>query len=339
MIPSHPYPILRSAPAPVRRAGIGVLIVVCAALFNVGCAGSRQQEFASADQAVQGLITALRADDTESLRRILGRGSEDLVESGDPVRDRQNAERFLQAYDQRNALVPDPAGGMTLEVGPEGWPLPIPVVQDASTGNWRFDTDAGMDEIINRRIGRNELNVIEVCRAIADAQQDYAAMDPDGDGIAEYARSIISSEGKRDGLYWPTGEGEAASPLGPLVAEAVEEGYSATSGGGEPRPYHGYCYRLLHAQGPNAAGGAMDYVISGRMIGGFAAVAYPADYGSSGIMTFMVDRQGVVYQKDLGPDTERVARAMKAFDPGPGWQVVPKETTAAAAPATPAKGQ
>jgi hypothetical protein len=206
--------------------------------------------------------------------------------------------------------------------------MPVPIVKE--NDKWRFDADAGREEIINRRIGRNELNVIEVCRAFVDAQQDYALANPNGSAVNEYARQFISDPGKKNGLYWPTAAGEAPSPLGPFVAEAVEQGYTAeVNKTDEPRPYHGYCYHMLKSQGPGApGGGAMDYIVNGRMIGGFAAVAYPADYGNSGIMTFIVNQQGVVYQKDLGDDTVKIARAMETFDPA-GWQAVPAETGAA----------
>jgi hypothetical protein len=210
---------------------------------------------------------------------------------------------------------------MTLVVGSQDWPLPIPIVKNPDNGKWSFDTDAGKDEIVNRRIGRNELDVIEVCKAIVDAEQDYAHSDPDNDGVPEYAQKVISDPGKRNGLYWEAGPNEPQSPLGPLVANAVDEGYSTSPNpSGEPRPYHGYCYHLLSSQGPNATGGAIDYVVNGRMIGGFGVIAYPADYGNSGIMSFIVNHEGIVYQKDLGEDTTRIAKAISAYDPGPGWQ-------------------
>ena len=195
---------------------------------------------------------------------------------------------------------------------------PVPIV--SSKNGYIFDSETGRDEILNRRIGRNELDAEQVCLAIADAQREYVARNPTSSDLPEYARKLVSDSGKKDGLYWPTDEGEPASPMGPLVASAAVEGYgakSATSGG--PRAYHGYRYRLLTRQGAHAKGGAIDYEVNGKLIGGFAVVAYPAQYGNSGIMTFITNHDGVVYQRDLGPDTQRLAEAMTEFDPGPEW--------------------
>jgi hypothetical protein len=213
---------------------------------------------------------------------------------------------------------------VTLTVGDEEWPLPIPLVK--ADGGWQFDTDAGDDEILSRRIGRNELSTIQVCLAIVDAQREYAEMNVDGSGPGQYAQRFLSQPDKHDGLYWPTAEGAEPSPLGELVSAAAEEGYDVSPPPTEaPRPYHGYLYRILKSQGPDARGGAQDYLDSGRMTRGFGVVAFPADYGNSGIKTFLVDQDGIVYQRDLGADTERIASAMTAFNPDSSWDVVDED--------------
>ena len=284
-----------------------------------------QRTFDTPDQAADALVSALRTWSRDQFKTLLGSEAEEEIGSGDDVADRNDAQRFLKAYDERHHLETEKDGRVTLVVGSDDWPLPIPIVKE--NDKWRFDGEAGREEIINRRIGRNELDVIEVCRAFVDAQKEYALANPNNSPVNEYARRFLSDDGKKNGLYWPTAEGEMPSPLGPFVAAAVEQGYSAAApkAGDEPRPYHGYCYHMLTAQGPGAKGGAMDYIVNGRMIGGFAAVAYPADYGNSGIMTFIVNQDGVVYQKDLGDDTEKMAKAMQSFDPA-GWQAVPADT-------------
>jgi hypothetical protein len=287
-----------------------------------------QAAFASSDDAVASLITAFRAHDLDRLHHILGPDADDILNSGDPVADEQGIDSFVRAYDAKHRLVSGEDGNVILIVGDNDWPVPIPLVKDSDSGAWFFDTAAGKEEILNRRIGRNELTVIQVCQAIADAQREYAAGDPDNDGIPQYAQKFLSDPGKKNGLYWQTQPGEAPSPLGPLVAEAVVAGYSATPApaGNQPRPFHGYLYRMLTSQGPGAPGGQMDYMMNGRLVGGFAALAYPADYGNSGIMTFMVDYRGDVYQKDLGLQTSQIAREITAFDPSGGWrQVEPRE--------------
>jgi hypothetical protein len=270
---------------------------------------------------VKELVAAIRANDTKKILNILGPDGEEIISSGDEVADQMNREKFLRAYDEKRSL-PRSAGSVTLIVGSKDWPMPIPIVKDDS-GKWRFDTDAGKDEILNRRIGQNELDVIQVCNAIVDAERDYAESDPLGLGYAVYADRVISDEGQRNGLFWKTNPGEDPSPLGPLVATAVGEGYGQRkSSSAPPKPYHGYYYRVLKEQGPHAPGGAMSYVLNGRLIAGFAVVAYPADYGNSGIMTFIVNQDGIVYQKDFGDDTPKVATAMTAYDPAPDWKRV-----------------
>jgi hypothetical protein len=294
-------------------------IAITLALVLTGSAlAAEQKRFETVGAAVDALIAALRADDQKALVEILGESGRPLVSSGDRVSDRATMARFVAQYDQRHQL--EAGGGkVILKVGSDDYPLPIPLVPDGPS--WRWDTEAGQEEILNRRVGRNELNTIQVCLAYVDAQREYYSRARSKDGILEYAQRLGSSPGKRDGLYWPTKEGEPLSPLGDLVVKARAEGYRASKDGGRT-PYHGYFYRILTGQGPQAPGGAYDYVVRGHMIGGFALVAFPAEYGASGVMTFLVNHDGVVYQKDLGVNTTRLAESMKRFDPDGTWQKV-----------------
>ena len=272
------------------------------------------RRFGSAEEATQALVAAVRAGNVDEMVRILGRDGRALVSSGDPVADRQARERFLEAYDAANKLVAD--GGTTvLHVGQDDWPFPIPLVKQGD--RWQFDVRRGRDEILARRIGRNEIYTIETCLAYVDAQREYYAVDHKGDGILQYAKQFVSTSGARDGLYWLTQPGEPPSPLGELVARARAEGYRAVAN--KPTPYHGYLYRILTAQGPSAPGGAYDYLVRGHMIAGFGLIAFPAEYGVSGVMTFIVNHDGVVYQKDLGPRTRELALATKTFAPDRTW--------------------
>jgi hypothetical protein len=272
------------------------------------------RRFASPEEATGALVAALRAGDVTALVRIFGSDGRALLVSGDPVLDRQSRERFLNAYDTTSKLVA--AGATTvLHVGPDEWPFPIPLVKQGD--RWQFDVHRGRDEILARRIGRNELYTIETCLAYVDAQREYYTVDRNGDGILEYARRFASTPGARDGLYWPTQPGERPSPLGELVVRAREEGYRREAD--KPTPFHGYFYRILTAQGPSAPGGAYDYVTRGHMMAGFALVAFPARYGVTGVMTFIVNHDGIVHQKDLGPRTRAVVLAMRTFDPDRTW--------------------
>lgn len=273
------------------------------------------ERFASPDQAAAALVAALRGGDTARVQKVLGLASPRLISSGDPVADRQARERFLTAFDQAHTIVAQGDDRAILTVGEDDWPFPIPAVRTGA--GWRFDAKAGEQEIINRRIGDNELSAIEVCLAYVDAQHDYATKDRNDDGFLEYAQRFVSRPGMHDGLYWPATDGEEESPIGPLMARARAEGYAKTEG--KPTPYHGYYYRILTAQGPHAPGGALNYMVRGHLIGGFALVAYPAQYGASGIMTFIVNHDGEVFQKDLGPDTAKIAKAMTRYDPDPSW--------------------
>lgn len=306
----------RRSPA-LSIASIALLALAAA------CASTKQSTFNSPDDAVKELIGALKPMNRERLIEIFGPESEDLVSSGDEVADRAGAERFVALYTQKHDLVTEKDGSRTLIVGPDAWPFPIPLVNEG--GHWTFDTESGKDEIVNRRIGDNELSTIQVCLAVVDAEREYAERDPTGHGLHEYAQKFFSDPGQRNGLYWPTNAGEEPSPLGPLVANASDEGYKRRESTGEPSPYHGYHYRALTSQGEHALGGAFDYIVNDRMIGGFGLVAWPASYGNSGIMTFVTNQDGVVYQKDLGADTDKLAKAMTQFDPGPGWTKVETE--------------
>jgi hypothetical protein len=288
-----------------------------------------QRTFATPEAGVAALIDALRQRDRSVIESILGPGSREVIESGDPVADAEAREDFLAAYDAKSNLVAVNASTRTLEVGDDDWPLPIPLVRQGNT--WRFDLEAGREELINRRIGRNETNAIEASQAFVDAQQEYASEDRDRDMILEYAERFISAPGLNDGLYWPTLEGEPESPLGPLFDEARAEGYFLeTAAPGSS--YYGYRYKILTSQGPAAMGGAYDYIIGGNMIGGVGMIAYPVQYGVSGVMSFIVNHDGVVYQKDLGPETAQAAAAINAFDPDNTWERVATPVPVATGP-------
>ncbi|HYB40221.1 MAG TPA: DUF2950 domain-containing protein [Candidatus Methylomirabilis sp.] len=278
-----------------------------------------QKGFETPEAATTALVDAVRSGNRNALLEILGPGAAPLVYSGDQVADRNAGERFVADYDRGHHL--EGGGGkVVLYVGDDDFPFPIPLVPDGT--EWRFDTKAGKDEILNRRIGRNELSAIEVVLAYVDAQREYYSKDRNADGLREYAQRFASTPGQHDGLSWDAKPGEDPSPLGPLVARARAEGYPGARRAGGGVPYHGYYYRILTSQGPGALGGAYDYIAHGRMIGGFALVAFPAQYGVSGVMTFIVNHDGVVYQKDLGPDTDAIARAMKQFNPDSSWKQI-----------------
>lgn len=278
-----------------------------------------QRSFSSPEKGVQGLIAAVRGDHIAALTAIFGPGSEGLISSGDPVADRNGRKSFVRLYEEKHRIERPSAEKAILVIGPQDHPFPIPLARSGT--RWRFDRKAGREELLNRRIGRNELNAIAVARAFVTAQREYASRDRNGDGIVAFAGRFRSTPGTRDGLSWEVKEGEEESPFGPLVAQASREGYG--SGSPErPEPYHGYFYRILTEQGEHAEGGAYDYLVNGRMILGFALIAYPAQYGSSGIMTFIVNQNGSVYQKDLGPATDAAALALTRYDPDPGWKKV-----------------
>jgi hypothetical protein len=300
--------------------------IIAAAMMLAGfyqssfAADARQKSFKSPEEAVGALVGAVKENDTKELLRILGPAGKELIFSGDEVADKAWRDRFVKAYEEMNKLVSENDKKVILHVGNEEWPYPIPVVKKGE--NWFFDTKAGKEEILNRRIGRNELNAIQVCLAYVDAQREYILEDRNENKLLEYAQRFISREGEKNGLYWEAKEGEERSPLGPLIAKAAVEGYTGKKPFGKRNPYHGYYYKILKSQGKNAPGGEYDYVVKGKMIGGFALVGYPAEYGNLGIMTFIVNQDGVVYEKDLGKDTEKIAAAMKKFDPDKTWKKV-----------------
>ena len=275
-----------------------------------------QSHFETPLRAVVALAEAVKKQDDTALMTIFGTGAEDILHTEDPIQDRQALERFSTALEQKIALIRLSDEVVELELGKDDWPFAIPL-QHGEKG-WYFDTEAGRDELLNRRIGANELHTLGVVRAYVEAQYEFAKDDPDGDGKADYADRLLSSEGKKDGLYWPAVEGQAESPMGPLVAAAAAEGYRKAESK-EGNSYHGYHYRILKAQGDAAPGGKRSYLKDGELSSGFALLAYPAEYGISGIMTFIVNQQGIVFQKDLGEDTQKLAAEIVAYDPGAGW--------------------
>lgn len=293
--------------APIRCAAVAAALALVLAWTPAAFA---QKAFPSPEAAMDAFGDAVATSDDDAMKTILGADYRTFI----PPLGAERRYRFLAAWAKSHAVKPDGDAKAHIAVGADGWTLPIPIVK--STQGWRFDTRAGADEMRLRRIGRNELALMNVMLAIFDAQKDYARVDRNRDGVLQYAAKFASSPGKQDGLYWPTRAGEPESPLGPAVAAA------RAAGGGADAGYYGYRYKLLTGQGKNAPGGAYDYVARGRMIGGFAAVAWPVKYGDTGVMTFMVSHDGVVYEKDLGPDTAARAAAMTRFDPDSSWQKV-----------------
>ena len=302
-------------------------ILLYAALLSWSASSLAQERFKTPEAAVDALVAAAKSGDVKAILAVLGPSGRAIVSSGDPVADRNTKEKFISVYDAKHAIEMEGDGTRTLIVGDDDWPFPIPLVNKG--GQWQFNTEAGLDEILRRRIGRNELSVIQVSLAYVQAQNEYASLDPGGLGRHVYAQRIVSRPGKKDGLYWPTAEGETPSPLGELAAKASAEGYKT---GSAPIPYHGYYYRILKRQGAGAPGGAYDYLVDGKMIGGFALLAFPAEYGNSGIMTFMVNQDGTVYQKDLGPKTADLARKIESFAPDQTWTKVEQVADAEEAP-------
>jgi hypothetical protein len=307
-----------------RRAALAAAVVAIfigiGGIGNALAAGPASDEpstFSSPDEAVKTLIDAAKSDNEDAVVQIFGAASRDWLLSGDPVQDAQARQRFVAAYEQKSALEMQGADKVVLSVGDDAFPFPFPLVQKA--GRWSFDAAAGKEELLNRWVGRDELNTIEALYAIVDAEHEYAVLDHGPGHAPEYAQKFRSSPGKKDGLYWPAAAGEKESPLGPLLADAVKAGYRVPGGESGPVPYQGYYFRILGGQGEHASGGAYDYVVKGRMIGGFAVIAYPAKYGVSGVKTFMVNHDGVVYEADLGAQTAKVAEKLQKFDPGTGW--------------------
>ena len=297
-------------------AALGLMFApydICAA------AVAPQKSFSSAEEAVKATVAAARSNNDKELLAIFGAQGKEIISSGDAVADKQRRGQFLAAYDEKNRLAAE-GENTILIVGKQDWPFPVPIVKKGQ--GWVFDTEKGKQEVLNRRIGENELSTIQTCLSVVDAQREYAIKDHNRDGLLEYAQKFRSDKGKKDGLYWEAKAGEEQSPLGRLAARAQREGYRGNTGSDKPVPYHGYYYRILTAQGKNAPGGAYSYLVKGKMIGGFALVAYPAEYGNSGVMSFIVNHDGKVFQKDLGKNTAAVASAMKQFNPDSTWSEV-----------------
>jgi hypothetical protein len=302
-----------------RLAAVGLLLAGCFPTRSIA-QQQGQKTFSSAEEASNALVTAARSNDEKAMLEILGPEEKQIVSSGDDAEDGESRANFVRRYQEMHRLMKEPDGTTTLYIGAENWPTPIPLVNNGTL--WYFDTEAGKKEILYRRIGRNEISTIRVCQEFVAAEKDYSTEHD------EYAQKSFSDEGQHNGLYWKAAEGEPQSPIGPLVASAVAYGDAKTQNSA-PTPYRGYYYRILTHQGKNSPGGAKNYVVNGKMTEGFAFVAYPAEYGSSGVMTFIVNEDGVVYQKDLGQKTAVLAKAMKEYNPGSGWQKaegVPEET-------------
>jgi hypothetical protein len=278
---------------------------------------SAQQSFKTPEDAMEALVSATKDNWPKGVVAVLGPDGADIVSSGDEVADEAMRQKFLGVYDAKHQVTKEGDDKVVVIIGPEDFPFPIPLAR--KDGAWQFDTTAGRVEILYRRIGRNELDTIQSCLAYVDAQNEYAQKDQTGVGVATYAQRIVSTPGKKDGLYWPAAQGEDPSPLGELVAQATVQGYAF---GGNRSAFHGYYFKILTEQGPAASGGELDYVVRGKMIGGFALVAYPAEYRNSGVMTFIVNHAGVVFQKDLGERTARLAERMTSFNPDQSWEKV-----------------
>jgi hypothetical protein len=297
----------------------GLLTSLATAIFFAitASAALAQQDYKTPQEAVDALVGAVRSGDQKAMLVVLGRDGGDIIVSGDKVADDAARARFVASYDAKHQITMKGDRRAILMIGSDDYPFPIRLLR--VKGMWSFDTDAGRREILDRRIGRNELDTIQVCLAYVDAQIEYADKDRTGAGVGVYAQRFISEAGKKNGLYWPTGPGEEASPLGEFFAKASSQGYRAGQG---RSPYRGYYYKILTKQGPAAPGGAADYIVDGKMIGGFALVAYPAEYRNSGVMTFIVNHAGTVFQKDLGPNTADIAEAVTAFNPDSTWRKV-----------------
>jgi hypothetical protein len=298
-----------------RLALLGILVLI------VGCSKSAKpsyQVFASPDDAGSGLVTAAKSGDVNMVLAVFGPDSKDIILSGDPVQDKEIAGVFVHAYDVMHRWRKMPDDSQILLVGADNFPFPIPLKKNPA-GQWYFDAAAGREEILVRRIGRNELAVMDVCMALVDAEAEYFSMHHDDGSSHQFAAKFISDTGKQNGLYWDAPEGQPKSPLGPMAAYATNEGYNVKPDAHVP--FHGYYFHMLTRQSSNAHGGAKDYVVNGKMTGGFAFVAYPAEYRNSGVMTFMINQEGVLLQKDLGTATTQTAAAMSEFDPDPSWTI------------------
>ena len=290
-------------------------------VFAMASMASAQQSFKAPEDAVEALVSAAKDAWPKGVVAVLGQDGVDIASSGDKVADETMRQKFLAAYEAKHEVTMQGDDKAALIIGSEDFPFPIPLTR--KNGSWTFDTAAGRLEILYRRIGRNELDMIQACLAYVDAQTEYADKDRTGAGTGIYAQRVVSRPGKKDGLYWPTSQVDDLSPLGELVAKATDQGYRI---GGERAPFHGYYFKILTRQGPAAPGGALDYIVHGKMIGGFALVAYPAEYRNSGVMTFIVNHTGAIFQKDLGPRTATLAENMTSFNPDQTWKKVAVDT-------------
>jgi hypothetical protein len=315
MLQSRPFASLRQFSPLALAAAILIVLIVPFSFAQQG----NEKTFATPGDATLALYTSVKSNDSQTVAAIFGSNSNDILHTGDDVADKNMGDNFIRRYEQMHRVVIEPDQTATLYIGAENWPLPISIVKNSS-GAWYFDTESGKQEILQRRVGTNENDAIEILHALVDAQRDYAAETHDGDKTKHYALRFISDEGKQNGLYWKTGDNEPASPIGPLLVSATNEGYSPQQG--KQAPFHGYYYRILTTQGSAAKGGARDYVVDGKLARGFAFVAYPAEYRNSGVMTFIVNQTGVVYQIDLGPQTSETAAAMKEYNPDDSWEQV-----------------
>ena len=295
----------------------GLVMLAMAVLLACTSNKSEPTGYATPDDAANALITAAKAGDQNALLAIFGPESKDLLYSGDPVEDKNAVTEFVSRYGVMHRWRKMAEGSQVLVVGADNFPFPIPLKKN-SEGRWFFDSAAGKEEILNRRVGRNELAVIDLCGAVVDAQAEYYKQKHGG--VKQYAQKFVSDPGQEDGLYWPEAPGQPRSPLGPLAAKATADGYKADPA--HHQPFHGYYFAMLTKQGADAPGGAKDYIVKGKMTGGFAVVAYPAKYGDSGVMTFIVNNDGVVLQKDLGKTTQQAAAAITEFNPDKSWTVV-----------------
>lgn len=313
--------ILRSFRRCLRIVAANLLILsTMAAAQSWAAADEQQKTFSSPEAATQAVVAGLRKDDRTELLAIFGKDAQGILTgSGDPIEDKNSVEQFLKSYDQMHRFSHGPDGKLFLIVGAENWPMPIPL--DKNSSGWYFDTPYGKQELIYRRIGRNERSTIGTLNAIVVGEHQYYDQNPSKDATKQYARKILSTEGTQDGLYWKTAPGEPDSPIGPLVAEASQQGYRDIKQG-QKVPVRGYYFKMLTKQGADAPGGAKDYIVDGKMTGGFAVLAYPAKYRSSGVMTFLVDADGDVMQKDLGSKTSELAEAIDSYNPDKSWEVV-----------------
>ena len=300
----------------VRQLSAAMLLVISTLGF---AQSSNEKTFASPGDAVLALYNAAKSNDTQAMNAIFGSNAQMILNTGDAVADKNAIANFVRRYDQVHRVVVEPDGTVTLYVGAENWPSPIPIVKNSS-GKWYFDTDAGMKEILYRRVGTDENDAIDTLHTLVEAQREYASQARDGGKTKQYALKFVSTAGEQDGLYWKTDDNQPPSPIGPLIADASNQGYTVEQG--KVTPFHGYYFRMLTKQGPAAKGGAREYVANGQLTKGFGFVAYPSDYRNSGVMTFVVNQEGVVYQKDMGPDTEKLGASMTEYNPNSSWSRV-----------------